>query len=375
MECLAIDWAVTKFRPYLLSIPFEVYTDHYALQWLKTMRTGSTLLHRWSATLEEYDFTVKHRPGKSQTHVDGLSCLPVDPPPPEDTILQVRLLENKDEARKIARELDTATHLGGHALWKLFHDRYTHKTGRRICLETAQSCPQCQLGTDYGHHQMTGTIQSQGPWDTLSIDIVGPLPPDHCHEFLIVIVDCYFKYTILIPSSNHTANTVSEDLMRHVIPYFGTPRRLLSDRGREFISATWTKLLRSLGIQQVLASSYHPEGNAINERSHRTLNNMLRARLLEGPSAKAWLDKVPGIMLTLNTMPHEPHGFSASMIATSHEPTLPPDLISDASTPPPQPPRTPQNTWRPSDSGSSSPTSRWPLLHPRLPLTPTKLVA
>ena len=230
-----------------------------------------------------------------------------------------------------SRELHTATHLGGHALWKLFRDRYTHKTGRRICLETAQSCLQCQLGTDYGHRQKTtGTIQSQGPWDTLSIDMVGPLPHDHRHEFLIVFVDCYSKYTILIPSSNHTANTVSEALMRHVIPYFETPCRLLSDRGRKFISAIWTKLLRSLGIQQVLTSLYHPEGNAINEQCHRTLNNMLRARLLEGPSAKDWVDKVPRIMLTLNTMPHEPHGFSASMIATGREPTLPPDLASDA---------------------------------------------
>ena len=296
------------------------------------MRTGSALLHRWSAVLEEYDFSVKHRPGKSQTHVDGLSRLPVDPPPPEDTILQVRLLENEEGACKIARELHTATHLGEHALWKLFHDRYSHKASHRICLETAQSCPQCQLGTDYGHHQKTtGTIQSQGPWDTLSIDIVGPLPPDHRHEFLIIFVDCYSKYTILVHSSNHTANTVSEALMRHAIPYFGTPRRLLSDRGREFISAIWTKLLRSLGIQQVLTSPYYPEGNAINERRHRTLNNMLRARLLEGPSAKAWVDKVPGIMLTLNAMPHEPHGFSASMIATGRKPTLPPDLTADTS--------------------------------------------
>ena len=85
-----------------MSIPFEVYTDHYALQWLKTMRTGSALLHRWSAALEEYDFTVKHRHGKSQTHVDGLSRLPVDPPPPEDTLLQVCVLNDEDEANRIA---------------------------------------------------------------------------------------------------------------------------------------------------------------------------------------------------------------------------------------------------------------------------------
>ena len=62
----------------------------------------------WSAALEEYDFTVKHRPGKSQTHVDGLSRQPVDPPPPEDTLLQVRVLNDEGEARRITRELHTA---------------------------------------------------------------------------------------------------------------------------------------------------------------------------------------------------------------------------------------------------------------------------
>ena len=179
---------------------FEVYTNHYVLRWLKTIRTGSALLHCWLAALEEYDFTVKHCPGKSQTHVDGLSRLPVDPPPPEDAILQVRILSDEDEARRIAHELHTATHLGDHALWKQFRDQYSHKACRRICLETTQSCPQCQLGTDYGHRQKTmGTIQSQGPWDTLSIDIARPLPQDHRHKFLIVFVDCFSKYNTLIP--------------------------------------------------------------------------------------------------------------------------------------------------------------------------------
>ena len=291
---------------------------------------GAALLHRWSAALEEYDFTVRHRPGKVQTHVDGLSRLPVDPAPPEDALLHIQV-DSEEEARRLAQELHTATHLGGQALWKLFSDRYSHKAGRRICIEVAQSCPQCQRGSDYGHRlKTTGSIQSKGPWDTLSVDIVGPLPADRRHEFVIVFVDCFSRYSILVPASNHTASTVSDALLRHVVPYFGTPRRLLSDRGREFVGEVWAILTRSLGIQRLLTSPYHPEGNSINERSHRTINNMLRTRLLEGVPSLKWVDEIPGIMLALNAMVHEPHGFSASMIATGREPTLPPDLEGDA---------------------------------------------
>ena len=133
-----------------------------------------------------------------------------------------------------------------------------------------------------------------------------------------------------VPASNHTADTLSEALLRHVVPYFGTPRRLLSDRGREFVGEVWGKLTLSLRIQRLLTSPYHPEGNSINESSHRTMNNMLRARLLRDLPSRKWVTEIPSIMLTLNAMVHEPHGFSASMIATGREPTLPPDLEGDA---------------------------------------------
>ena len=126
LECLAIVWAVARFRPYLLVMPFEVYTDHCVLQWLKTARTGSALLHCWSAALEEYDFTIRHCPGKAQSHIDGLSRLPVGPAPPEDTLLHIQV-DTEEEARKLAQELHSATHLGGQALWKLFSDQCAHK--------------------------------------------------------------------------------------------------------------------------------------------------------------------------------------------------------------------------------------------------------
>ena len=57
---------------------------------------------------------------------------------------------------------------------------------------------------------------------------------------------------------------------------------------------------------------------------------MLRARLLRDLPSQKWVTEIPGIMLMLNAMVHEPHGFPASMITTGREPTLPPDLEGDA---------------------------------------------
>ena len=93
-----------------------------------------------------------------------------------------------------SRSYSSATHLGGQALWKLFSDRYSYKSGRHLCLEVAQSCPQCQMGSDYGHRQKTtGAIQSRVHGDTLSVDIVGPLPADHRQEFLSRVCGLLFQ--------------------------------------------------------------------------------------------------------------------------------------------------------------------------------------
>ena len=64
------------------------------------MTTGSTLLHRWSAALEEFDFIIHHRPGKDQGHVDGLSRLSVEAAPPEnkEAAPQVQALSSEETA-------------------------------------------------------------------------------------------------------------------------------------------------------------------------------------------------------------------------------------------------------------------------------------
>lgn len=75
-ELLAVICAVKQHRHYLLGRPFVIRTDHAALQWLKRTPTPIGQQSRWLEILEEYDYTVEHRPGTKHGNADALSRIP-----------------------------------------------------------------------------------------------------------------------------------------------------------------------------------------------------------------------------------------------------------------------------------------------------------
>jgi hypothetical protein len=77
-ECLAVVWAVGQFEPFLIDKPFTIVTDHSALQWLATKRMDNKRLTRWALALQEYSYTIQHRPGKANANADALSRAPLE---------------------------------------------------------------------------------------------------------------------------------------------------------------------------------------------------------------------------------------------------------------------------------------------------------
>eukprot|EP00873_Tetraselmis_striata_P043437 jgi/Tetstr1/463701/TSEL_008560.t1 len=69
-EVGAVVWAVQRFRYYLYGNHFQLITDCKAMEWLRTTARLRGKLARWSLILAEYDFSIKHRPGKDNTVPD-----------------------------------------------------------------------------------------------------------------------------------------------------------------------------------------------------------------------------------------------------------------------------------------------------------------
>ena len=78
-EMLAAVAMCIQFRSYLRGARFTLRTDHKSLVWLHRFKDTEGMMSRWLHSLQQFQFSIVHRPGKDHGNADGLSRAPSSP--------------------------------------------------------------------------------------------------------------------------------------------------------------------------------------------------------------------------------------------------------------------------------------------------------
>ena len=91
----------------------------------------------------------------------------------------------------------------------------------------------------------------------------------------LVLTDHFTRYVMAFITKDQKAKTVAHILYERFISVFGTPVKLLSDHGMNFMSTLVEKLCSAFGIQKCRTTTYHMQCNGQVERFHQTLFRMI----------------------------------------------------------------------------------------------------
>ena len=120
------------------------------------------------------------------------------------------------------------------------------------------------------------------------------------NKYVIVFQDFMTKWPMVFPAPDQKATRIAHLLAEEIVPLFGVPDALLSDRGTNLLSHLMRDVCQLLSIDKLNTTAYHPQCDGMVERLNRTLKAMLRKTCAK--FGRQWDHFLPGVLW--NT-PHE----------------------------------------------------------------------
>lgn len=374
LETLAVIASLKRFRIYLLGLKFKIVTDCNALRTTLTKRDLIPRISRWWVQFQEYDCEIEYRAGARMAHVDALSRAPVTEPVTDDDethVLDVLNIDIKDwistvqsndeeiaKIREILRDKNTnyiadvcknyqlkGNHVyrivGDKIKWvvpravrwqvlRMNHDNVGHfsydKTlsrlretfwfskMRRFTKKYVSACLEC------AHHKAPGgrregmlhpIPKADIPFHTLHADHLGPFVRSRRgNTYILAIIDSFTKF-ISINAVRDTKSTTAVRIFRDHFSIFGTPTRLITDRGSCFTSSKFKSFMENTNVKHILNAVATPRANGQIERYNRTILDALSTKC-HGKGDNTWDEYVGDIQLGMNTTMNKATGKSPS---------------------------------------------------------------
>ena len=145
-------------------------------------------------------------------------------------------------------------------------------------------------------------IPMSKPFQILGIDVMDLPLTDQGNKHVVVIQDLFTKWPLAFAVLDKKTTRIARLVAEEVIPLFGVPECLLSDRGTNLLSNLMMELCKILGIKKLNTTTYHPQCDGAVERFNRKLKTILRKHAAK--FGCQWDRFLPGILWAYRNTPH-----------------------------------------------------------------------
>lgn len=141
-------------------------------------------------------------------------------------------------------------------------------------------------------------------WERITMDFITKLPKtaSGC-DAIWVIVDRLTKSAhFLAISEDDSVDKLARLYVKEIISRHGVSISIISDRDSRFTSDLWRSLQTALGTRLDMSIAYHPQTDGQSERTIQTLEDMLRACIID--FGKGWEKYLPLAEFSYNNSYH-----------------------------------------------------------------------
>ena len=126
------------------------------------------------------------------------------------------------------------------------------------------------------------------------------------NRHVAVFQDFLTKWPLAFPVPDQKAIRLVKFLTEKVIPWFGVPEALLSDRGTNLLSHLMLDICKKLGVHKLNTTAYHPQCDGMVERFNRTLKTALRKHA--ATFGCQWDHYLSGVLFAYRNLPYDSTG-------------------------------------------------------------------
>nr|GEW21312.1 putative reverse transcriptase domain-containing protein [Tanacetum cinerariifolium] len=199
-------------------------------------------------------------------------------------------------------KLKYSVHPGANKMCYDLKNRYWWPGMKKDIVEYVSKCLTCLKVAE--HQRPSGLLQQLEilvwKWKGIAMNFVTKLPrTSGGHDTIWVIVDRLTKYAhFLLMCEDYKMDKLARLFMNEIVAMHGVSISIISDHDSRFTLRFWQSMQEALGTRLDISTTYHPQTDGQSERTIQTLEDMLRACVLD--FGESWNVHLPLVEFSYN---------------------------------------------------------------------------